>query len=235
MAKLRPARCHRRLKRAFTRTSKYRKLSYIRGAPNHKIIHFDSGNKNYDSFPHAVTLYANSDVTLRHNAIEAGRIVATRYMAKVAGKGGFGLRIRTFPHHIIRENPIAMGAGADRMSQGMRQSYGKAISRGARVKKGKPMMDLFVQEGHATEAKIALKKVSQKFPISCSVKTVTRKISKEVEAELKKSIIEAKEKEAILEAQRAAAEAEAQPETEATETPEGEPTPEGETPAPTEQ
>ncbi len=86
MAKLRPAKCHRRLKRAFTRTSKYRKKSYIRAAPNHKIIHFDSGNKRYEFFPSTVTLYAKKDINLRHNAIEAARIAVNRYMNKVLGK-----------------------------------------------------------------------------------------------------------------------------------------------------
>ena len=144
MAKLRPAKCHRRLKRAFTRTSKYRKKSYIRAAPNHKIIHFDSGNKRYEFFPSTVTLYAKKDINLRHNAIEAGRIAVNRYMNKVLGKAGFGFKVRVFPHQIIRENPIAMGAGADRMSQGMRAAFGKSISRSARVKKGQAIMQLFI-------------------------------------------------------------------------------------------
>jgi len=96
MAKLRPAKCHRRLKRAFTRTSKYRKKSYIRAAPNHKIIHFDSGNKRYEFFPTTVTLYAKKDINLRHNAIEAGRIAINRHMNKVLGKAGFGFKVRVF-------------------------------------------------------------------------------------------------------------------------------------------
>ena len=127
MAKLRPASCHRRIKRAYTRTSKYRKLSYIKGAPLHKIIHFDSGNKRYEMFPKTIILKSTVSMNLRHNAIEAARIVATRTLSRVLGKMDFGLKLRVFPHHIIRENPIAMGAGADRMSQGMRSAFGKTI------------------------------------------------------------------------------------------------------------
>jgi len=167
MAKLRPAKCHRRLKRAFTRTSKYRKKSYIRAAPNHKIIHFDSGNKRYEFFPTTVTLYAKKDINLRHNAIEAGRIAINRHMNKVLGKAGFGFKVRVFPHQIIRENPIAMGAGADRMSQGMRAAFGKSVSRSARVKAGQAIMQLFIPTENIQDAKTAFKKGASKFPIAC--------------------------------------------------------------------
>jgi len=167
MAKLRPAKCHRRLKRAFTRTSKYRKKSYIRAAPNHKIIHFDSGNKRYEFFPTTVTLYAKKDINLRHNAIEAGRIAINRHINKVLGKAGFGFKVRVFPHQIIRENPIAMGAGADRMSQGMRAAFGKSVSRSARVKAGQAIMQLFIPTENIQDAKTAFKKGASKFPIAC--------------------------------------------------------------------
>lgn len=167
MAKLRPAKCHRRLKRAFTRTSKYRKKSYIRAAPNHKIIHFDSGNKRYEFFPTTVTLYAKKDINLRHNAIEAGRIAINRHMNKVLGKAGFGFKVRVFPHQIIRENPIAMGAGADRMSQGMRAAFGKSVSRSARVKAGQAIMQLFIPTENIQDAKTAFSKGASKFPIAC--------------------------------------------------------------------
>ncbi len=173
MAKLRGARCHRRLKRAFTRTSKYRRKSYIKAAPPHKIIHFDAGNKRYEGFEYIVVLYAKKDINLRHNAIEAARVTANRYMGKTAGKGAYGMKLRVFPHQIIRENPIAMGAGADRMSQGMRASFGKSVSRSARVKSGQAIMQIYVTEGNIQNSKDALKKAASKFPIAC--KTVTEK------------------------------------------------------------
>ena len=172
MAKLRPASCHRRIKRAYTRTSKYRRLSYIKGAPNHKIIHFDSGNRRYEMFPKTLVLNADKAINLRHNAIEAARIVVTRHMSKNVGKFAFGLKLKVFPHHIIRENPIAMGAGADRMSQGMRSAFGKTISRAARVKPDQTIIQVYVQEENAKDAKRALEKASKKFGISCTIRTL---------------------------------------------------------------
>ena len=172
MAKLRPASCHRRIKRAYTRTSKYRRLSYIKGAPNHKIIHFDSGNRRYEMFPKTLVLNGNIAINLRHNAIEAARIVVTRQMSKTIGKFAFGLKLRVFPHHIIRENPIAMGAGADRMSQGMRSAFGKTISRAARLKPDQTIIQVYVQEENVQDAKLALEKASKKFGISCTIRTL---------------------------------------------------------------
>ena len=172
MAKLRPASCHRRIKRAYTRTSKYRKLSYIKGAPLHKIIHFDSGNKRYEMFPKTVILKSTVDMNLRHNAIEAARIVATRTLSRVLGKMDYGLKLRVFPHHIIRENPIAMGAGADRMSQGMRSAFGKTISRAARLRPGQAIIQIYTQEAYLELAKEALTKASKKFGFSCTLSTI---------------------------------------------------------------
>ena len=123
-------------------------------------------------FPKTVVLNGDKAINLRHNAIEAARIVVTRQMSKTVGKFTFGLKLRVFPHHIIRENPIAMGAGADRMSQGMRASFGKTISRAARLKPGQPIIQLYVQEDQIKHAKRALEKASKKFGISCTIKTM---------------------------------------------------------------
>ena len=176
MAKLRGARCHRRLKRAFTRTSKYRRKSYIKAAPPHKIIHFDSGNKRYEGFEYVVVLYSKKDINLRHNAIEAARVTTNRYLGKTAGKGSYGLKLRVFPHQIIRENPIAMGAGADRMSQGMRASFGKSVSRSARVKAGQAILQIYSLEENISFSKDALRKAASKFPIACKVVVEKNKI-----------------------------------------------------------
>ena len=176
MAKLRGARCHRRLKRAYTRISKYRRKSYIKAAPPHKIIHFDSGNKRYEGFEYIVVLYSKKDINLRHNAIEAARITTNRNMGKVAGKGVYGIKLRVFPHQIIRENPIAMGAGADRMSQGMRAAFGKSISRSARVKAGQAILQIYVQKENVSNAKDSLRKAASKFPIACKAIVEKNKI-----------------------------------------------------------
>lgn len=168
MAKLREARAYRSLKRPYTRTSKYRKKSYIRGNPVSKIVMMDMGDKQHaQEYPYTVTLYAKNSVNLRHNAIESARMAANRHMSKQLGKLGYSLKLRVVPHHIMRENALASGAGADRMQQGMRNSFGKPIGRSARVKTGAPLITAYVDLKGVEAAKEALRKASSKFPITC--------------------------------------------------------------------
>jgi large subunit ribosomal protein L10e len=168
MAKLRSASAYRRIKRAYTRMSKYKKKSFIKGVPGSRIHIYDMGNLNAD-YPIKFKLVAKKDVNLRHNALESGRITATHLLAKHYGKKGFALHIHAFPHHIMRENALATGAGADRMQTGMRNAFGKPKGRSAQVKKGKVIMTAEVQEKGELIAKDALRKASSKFPISCSI------------------------------------------------------------------
>lgn len=166
MARLREARAYRRLKQPYTRVSKYRKKSFIKGNPASKVVMFDMGDKKHaHEYPYNVTIYAKNDINLRHNALESARTTANRYMTKQLGKLGYSLKLRAVPHHIMRENALASGAGADRMQQGMRNSFGKPIGRSARVKTGAPLMTAYVDLKGVDVAKEALRKAASKFPI----------------------------------------------------------------------
>ncbi|MFC7029415.1 hypothetical protein ACFQH8_22010 [Halomicroarcula sp. GCM10025710] len=41
------------------------------------------------------------------------------------------MTLRKFPHQVLRENKQATGAGADRVSDGMRQAFGKIVGTAA--------------------------------------------------------------------------------------------------------
>jgi large subunit ribosomal protein L10e len=74
------------------------------------------------------------------------------------------LRVRKFPHHILRENPLAAGAGADRMSTGMAHSFGKIIGIAAQVKTGDEIFTLKIKKENLPLARKAMKKISLKLP-----------------------------------------------------------------------
>lgn len=166
MAKLRDASAYRRIKKAYVRKSKYRKHNFIRGVPGSKVVMFDVGNKKRD-FPCSVLIRAKQDVNLRHNAVESARIAATKHIEKAVSKENFHLKIRVVPHHVMRENPLATGAGADRFQEGMTRAFGKPIGFSVHVKKGKPLFQIFVEEENLPHAKEALRKAASKFPIAC--------------------------------------------------------------------
>jgi large subunit ribosomal protein L10e len=162
MAKLRKAVAYRRLERPYTRKSKYKKLSYVRSTPTSKVVRYDMGNPGKD-FVHRFHLLSKSDIQIRHNAIESARVACVRVLEGKLGKNGFHFQIRMYPHHILRENPLAAGAGADRMSTGMQRSFGKCIGVAAQVKKGKEIFTIEVDDPHSDVARAALKSAGHKF------------------------------------------------------------------------
>jgi large subunit ribosomal protein L10e len=168
MAKLRKACAYRRLERPYTRKSKYRKLSFIKSSPASKIVRFEGGNLS-KKFETNVDLVSKEALQIRNNAIESARQTSNKLLEKNLGKTGFRMSIRIFPHHMLRENPLAAGAGADRMSTGMAHSFGKVIGSAARIKEGQALMTVSVDKQNILVAKQALKRASYKFPCACTI------------------------------------------------------------------
>ena len=168
MAKLRKAVAYRRIERPYTRKSKFRAKNYVRASPNNLVVKYDMGDLTKD-FPAKFFLVSEADVQIRHNALEAARKTMNRTLEMKLGRSGFRLKYRVFPHHILRENPLASGAGADRMSTGMKMSFGKPIGLAAQVKKGKKIVEVSVDPKDVVIAKTALKRAASKFPCACRI------------------------------------------------------------------
>ncbi len=153
-----PNRMYRQIRgQAFTRKD------YTGGIPVPRIQQFVSGNRQID-FPSTYNLVVKEQCQIRHTALEAARIAANKYISKRAGAQNYKLIVRVYPHHILRENKQATGAGADRVSQGMRKSFGKNVGTAARVKAGQEVMTIQIPKQMELQAKMALKKASQKLP-----------------------------------------------------------------------
>jgi large subunit ribosomal protein L10e len=133
MASLRPAKCYRWDSPAYTRTSRTPSNSYITGIPQSKIVHFDMGNPAGEYDTQADVVY-DATIMVRSNALEAARIIVQKKLEKDVGLANYYFKVNVYPHHVLRENITATGAGADRVSQGMRKAFGAPIGRAARVK-----------------------------------------------------------------------------------------------------
>lgn len=159
---LRPGRTVSKIERPYTRQSKkVPRKSYVVGVPFPKIHQFEMGTRGiYDKI---FFLVCRNSVQIRHNALEAARIVAAKYLEKTLGTNFF-FKILKYPHHVLREKPIATGAGADRYSQGMRQSFGVPSGVAVRIFQGENLMMLKVAKGNEVIAKTALKKAGLKIP-----------------------------------------------------------------------
>lgn len=160
----RPAHCYTKIRGpANTRTKKY-----VRGVPGNKIVMYDMGekSKNFDLELHLVN---SEGCQIRHMAIEASRQAVNRALQKSLNREEYHFRIRIHPHHVLRENKMMAFAGADRMQDGMRRSFGKPTDRSARVNANSELLTVSVNVKHYAIAKKALKKAIAKIPTPAKV------------------------------------------------------------------
>ena len=120
-------------------------------------------------FKYTLILRSSKDIQIRNLAIESGRQCGNRILEKEAGKTAYRMIVRVFPHHVLRENPLAAGAGADRMSTGMAHSFGKPIGLAARVLENKIICQVDVDEKNLELARSAMKRFTSKLPGRCYV------------------------------------------------------------------
>jgi large subunit ribosomal protein L10e len=156
------ARNYRRVKgQAYTRKK------YIRGSPSPKIVKFTMGDPSRD-FEFQARLIAEKGVQIRHNALEAARVATNRLLSEKLGTS-YLLRILPYPHVVLRENKMIFGAHADRLQDGMRNAFGKAVGVAARVKVDQALIMVNVNKDGIEVARMALKRGGAKLPTPCRI------------------------------------------------------------------
>mmetsp|Transcript_39608 Transcript_39608/g.28614 ORF Transcript_39608/g.28614 Transcript_39608/m.28614 type:complete len:213 (-) Transcript_39608:53-691(-) len=157
----RPARCSR-----FQKNKPYIKSRFCRGVPEAKIRIFDCGAKkaHVDLFPFVVHLVSDEKEQLTANALEAARVACNKYMTKSGGKDTYHIRCRPHPFHVLRQNKMLSCAGADRLSSGMRGSYGKPMEMSARIGIGQIIFSIRTKDSNGNAAIEALRRAKFKFP-----------------------------------------------------------------------
>lgn len=161
---IRPGRCYRQIKRP-----PYTRKEYIKRIPGNKVVLWRMGQKKGRTFELTMSLLAKEAVQIRHSALEAMRVSANRYLTRYLGAENYFLWVRTYPHQILREKKMMAFAGADRIQEGMRRSFGKPFSLAARVKPGQPVLTLEIDYRHLDIAKEAFRRASMKIPTPCSI------------------------------------------------------------------
>ncbi|MHA1219401.1 MAG: 50S ribosomal protein L16, partial [Candidatus Heimdallarchaeaceae archaeon] len=107
---------------------------------------------------------------IRHTALEATRIAVNRHLQRHLGVENYHMTIRIHPHHILRENKMMAVAGADRIQDGMRRSFGKPTDRAARVKEGQELVTVRTSVENYYITLDALKRGADRFPTPCKYK-----------------------------------------------------------------
>ena len=149
----------------------YTRKQYIKGKPQIKIAKFQGGQRGDYDF--SVQLLINEKMQLTHMAIESTRLAANKTLEKTTGETGYFSKLRIYPHVLLRENKMIAAAGADRLQEGMRRAFGKAVSLAARVKRGQCIMEMQVKKEHLEAAKKALKSACVKLPGTPSIRVVS--------------------------------------------------------------
>jgi len=176
MVTLRKFTSYRRLERPYTRISKYKKLSYVKTSPHKNVVRFTMGDIKR-KFPYTLNLISKSDLQIRDNSLESARMTANKVLESNLGPTGYFFRIRVYPFHILRENPLAQGAGADRFSTGMAHSFGKPMGNAAQVERGQIIIEVGIDKEHIELAKKALTRAKTKLPCSCIIEIKENKIT----------------------------------------------------------
>ena len=148
----------------------YTRKKYIKGKPQIKIAKFEGGQKGDYDF--SVQLLINEKMQLTHMAIESTRLTANKTLEKATGESGYFSKLRIYPHVPLRENKMIAAAGADRLQEGMRRAFGKAVSLAARVKRGQCIMELQLKKEHVEAAQNALKSACVKLPGTPTIRVV---------------------------------------------------------------
>jgi large subunit ribosomal protein L10e len=149
----------------------YTRREYITGVPGSKIAQHNMGNLNShpDDYPVHISLRVEEECQVRHGALESARLSANRLMLKQVGQENYKMVLRKFPHHVIRENKQATGAGADRVSDGMRQSFGRPVGTAARIPRNDTVFTIYCDPADADVAKDALRRAYNKISPPCRV------------------------------------------------------------------
>ena len=145
----------------------YVRREYISGKPQSKIAKFSSGQAS-QSYEYKLELVATENIQIRHNALEAARLAASKTMAQ-AGETSFFSKLKVYPHVLLRENKMIATAGADRLQEGMRRAFGKATGLAARVKPGQTIIEAYVNSSNLELAKNGFKVASSK--LGCPTET----------------------------------------------------------------
>ncbi|NHX35214.1 MULTISPECIES: 50S ribosomal protein L16 [Halolamina] len=149
----------------------YTRREYITGIPGSKIAQHNMGDLQADpqDYPVKISLRPEETLQVRHGSLESARLSANRHLIKTLGEGNYKMVLRKFPHQILRENKQATGAGADRVSDGMRQAFGKPVGTAARINQGENIFTAYCEVEQAEEVKEAFRRAYNKMSPPCRI------------------------------------------------------------------
>lgn len=163
---VRPGRTMREPRRAWSRTAKrVASKAFVKGVPDARIHMFEMGSASKkDQFEIQIDLVSQSHVQIRDNALESARVSANKLFEKKILPENYFFKVRVYPHQCLREHSMLTGAGADRLSDGMRLSFGRPSGRAAVVTEGQAVMTVYTMKKFREDGWKGLERAAKKIP-----------------------------------------------------------------------
>jgi large subunit ribosomal protein L10e len=138
------------------------KKNYVRAMPRTSLIVFNMGNAK-GTYDLELRLTPEQPIQLRSNALESARQVANKHLERELTNAEYMFKVLVYPHNVIREHKMAVGAGADRISRGMSQAFGRPVSVAARIREGQAFMVIRTHKENRAVAVEAFKRAASKL------------------------------------------------------------------------
>jgi len=135
--------------------------NYVRALPHTSLLVFNMGVEKGD-YDLELTLHSEQPIQIRSNSIESARQAVNKYLETEIPQG-YSFKVLVYPHNVIREHKMATGAGADRISRGMSQAFGRPTSIAARVKRGQPIFKIRTMKSNKKIAQEAFRRAATKL------------------------------------------------------------------------
>ncbi len=150
---------------------------YVHGGADPKIRIYEMGDAGED-YDTTIGIQILNSVIVSDATLEAARTSVNRVLRDAVGKGGFHFKMRIHPYRVYRERKMMSFAGADRLQQGMRQSFGKPSGRCALIKAGQLVAECSTYMKFFPGVKKAMQVATYKFPRTCRLVTIKAKDDK---------------------------------------------------------
>jgi large subunit ribosomal protein L10e len=143
----------------------YTRKKYARGFPPPKIVKFTMGDTK-GTFEVESQLIGQRRAQIRHRALEFAHVATNRILMDKL-MNDYLMVIHPQRHIILRENKMIFGVHANRLQQGLKRSFGSAISISAKVEVEQSNTTFRVKANQRAVATESLKRGSAKLPTTC--------------------------------------------------------------------
>lgn len=149
------------------------------------LRNIESGNKRLRWGP-ALRIYMRTEsaAEISDKLLEKARVSLVRRITKLVNKDSYLLRFPQVPHNYLRYHALATGSDAGRISKGMKLAFGTPFMLSARVRRGQPLVEIYVAQNTAKDIVQSLKKILHKIgpclPLRCKIVLEKNKLPKKI-------------------------------------------------------